>query len=97
VWRQEQAPLCKYIIQRIAAGKGFRWLLYQWQPDCENFVLVPFSVQQQTFPRLYRAHERAAWLERLDQRAGNKPDHSSPIEAAAALFAEGIVQNGTEE
>jgi len=40
------------------------------------------------------AQERADWLERKDQRAGVKPDHSSPMEAAAAEFAACLI---TEE
>jgi len=87
VWRKDKAPLCKYIIRRIICGKGSRWMLYQWQADSERYVPVPYVEQEPSFARLYHAQEKAAWLERKDARAGVKPDHSSPIEAAAAEFA----------
>jgi len=88
VWRRDKAHLCKYIIRRIIHGKGSRWMLYQWQADAEQYAPVSCAEQEPFFARLFHAQEKAAWLERKDQRAGVRPDHSSPIEAAAAEFAD---------
>ena len=93
VWHRDKAPLCKYIIRRIIFGKGSRWMLYQWQPDSERYAPVPYVEQESSFARLYHAQDRAAWLERKDARAGVKPDHSSPIEAAAMEFETYFEQN----
>jgi len=79
--------LCKYIILRVSHGKGFRWMLYQWQAESERYELVSRMEQEPFFARLYHAQDKANWLERKNARAGAKPDHSSPIEAAAAAFA----------
>jgi len=86
VWRQE-APLCKYIIQRVLKGKSIRWLLWQWS-DAED----AFIQDDQVMLRLRDAQERADWWERRDARAGIRPDYSSPIEAAAAAFASNYAQ-----
>ena len=82
VWRKEKAPLCKYIIARVLKGKSVRWQLWQWN-ETEG-VYTPFT---ELMNRLRHAQEKADWLERKNERAGVKPDHSSPIEAAAAEFA----------
>jgi len=86
VWRKDAPPLCRYIIQRVIHGKGFRWMLYQWG-EAGQYVLAPCAEQEPTFARLYHAKERADWLTRRDTRAGVKLDHSTPIEAAAEAFA----------
>jgi len=82
VWRQNMAPLCKYIILRVLKGKEARWQLWQWNDAEGRYIPLPDDALL-----LRYAQERADWLERKDQRAGVKPDHSSPIEAAAAEFA----------
>ena len=82
VWRKDKAPLCKYIILRVLKGKAARWQLWQWSDTESKYVLLPDDAVL-----LKYAQERAAWLERKDQRAGVTPDISSPIEAAAAEFA----------
>ena len=87
VWRQDKAPLCKYIIQRVLHGKGFRWLLWQWN-DAEGVYIQ----DDQVMIRLRDTQERAGWWERRDARAGIRRDHSSPIEAAAAEFAATLEQ-----
>jgi len=90
VWRQDKAPLCKYIIRKVPHGKGLRWQLWQWNDNEGKFALVPVPML-----RLRHAQEKADWMERRDARAGAKPDHSSPIEAAAAEFAACLEQEGT--
>ena len=87
VWRQDNAPICRYIIRRVVFGKGYRWMLYQWQADSAKYTPVPCEEQQPYFARLFHAQSKAVWLEQKNARAGLKPDHSSPIEAAAAEFA----------
>jgi hypothetical protein len=96
VWRKDAPPLCRYVIQRVAQGKGFRWMLYQWNTEVGCYDLAPNTAQEPAFARLFHAKERADWLARKDARAGVKVDHSTPIEAAAAAFA--LCQpNETEE
>lgn len=87
VWRKDAPPLCKYIIQRVANGKGYRWLLYQWLTEAGRYELVPNTEKEPCFTRLYHAKERADWITRKDLRAGMKSDHSTPIEAAAEAFS----------
>ena len=82
VWRQDKAPLCKYIIRRVLDGKTVRWQLWQWADTEGRYILIP-----EPMARLRHAQEKADWLERKDSRAGVRPDQSSPIEAAAAEFA----------
>jgi len=82
VWRQNMAPLCKYIIRRVLKGKAIQWQLWQWNDADGRYIPLPDDALL-----LRYAQERADWLERKDLRAGVKPDHSSPIEAAAAEFA----------
>jgi len=82
VWRQDKAPLCKYIVQRVLRGKAVHWQLWQWNDA--NGTYIPIH---ELLACLRHAQEKADWLERKDLRAGVKPDHSSPIEAAAAAFA----------
>jgi len=67
-------------------------MLYQWNDTIGEYVLFP-----ELMTRLRHAQEKADWLERKDARAGVKPDHSSPIEAAAEEFEVCVKQEGSIE